>query len=206
MSSGFNDSSSCKGPALTSGDHDRLMSPHPDLNRQNKVIRHGFECYFLFNKMSNIYKETLGRVSNGARFSVNFEKRSLRVDGKYLIKNGQYEGNLGCPVVTDSITEIERLFNSYRHSVPSQRSDNKHCKYFRALPEKELSDEDMLYGTPRELAQVELELFVLCQILQNSLQWDDFAGEKQWFWQSPSLPSLIMLKKWFSNKTEISNN
>lgn len=156
--------------------------------------------------MSNIYKETLGRVSNGARFSVNFEKRSLRVDGKYLIKDGQYEGNLGCPVVTDSITEIERLFDLYRHSVPSQRSDNKHRKYFRALPEKELSDEDMLYGTPRELAQVELELFVLCQILQNSLQWDDFAGEKQWFWQSSSLPSLIMLKKWFSNKTEISNN
>ena len=156
--------------------------------------------------MSNIYKETLGRVSNGARFSVNFEKRSLRVDGKYLIKNGQYEGNLGCPVVTDSITEIEQLFNRYRHSVPSQRNDNKHRKYFRALPERELSDEDMLYGKPRELAQVELELFVLCQILQNSLQWDDFAGEKQWFWQSPSLPSLIMLKQWFSNKSEISNN
>lgn len=156
--------------------------------------------------MSNIYKETLGRVSNGARFSVNFEKRSLRVDGKYLIKNGQYEGNLGCPVVTYPIGQIERLYYNYNHSVPSQRNDNKHRKYFRALSEKELSDVDMLYGKPRELAQVELELFVLCQILQNSLQWDDFAGEKQWFWQSPSLPSLIMLKKWFSNKTEIFNN
>lgn len=148
--------------------------------------------------MSNIYKETLGRVSNGARFSVNFEKRSLRVDGKYLIKDGQYEGNLGCPVVTDSITEIEQLFHRYRHSVPSQRSDDKHRKYFRALSERELSDDDMLYGTLRELAQVELEMFVLCQMIQGTLKWGDFAGEKQWFWQSPSLPSLIMLKKWFS--------
>ena len=148
--------------------------------------------------MSNIYKETLGRVSNGARFSVNFEKRSLRVDGKYLIKDGQYEGNLGCPVVTDSITEIEQLFNRYRHSVPSQRNDNKHRKYFRALPETELSDVDMLYGKPRELAQVELEMFVLCQMIQGTLKWEDFAGEKNWFWQSSRLPSLIMLKKWFS--------
>lgn len=148
--------------------------------------------------MSNIYKETLGRVSNGARFSVNFEQRSLKVDGKYLIKGGQYEGNLGCPVVTDSITEIEQLFNCYCHSVPSQRSDNKHRKYFRALPEKELSDTDMLYGKSRELAQVELEMFVLCQMIQGTLKWEDFAEEKNWFWQSPSLPSLIMLKKWFS--------
>lgn len=148
--------------------------------------------------MSNIYKETLGRVSNGAHFSVNFEKRSLRVDGKYLIKNGQYEGNLGCPVVADPIAEIEQMFRRYSHSVPSQRSDDKHRKYFRALPDKELSDEDMFYGLPRELAQVELEMFVLCQMIQGTLKWEDFAREKNWFWQSPSLPSLIMLKKWFS--------
>lgn len=155
--------------------------------------------------MSNIYKETLGRVSNGARFSVNFEKRSLRVDGKFLIKDGQYDGNLGCPVVTDSITEIERLFDRYRHSVPSQRSDNKRRRYFRALPETELSNDDMLYGIPREIAQAELELFVLCQIIQNTLEWDNFA-KGLWFWQSSNHPSLIILKKWFNNKTEIPNN
>lgn len=148
--------------------------------------------------MSNIYKETLGRVSNGACFSVNFEKRNLRVDGKYLIKDGQFEGCLGCPVVTNPIVEIEQMFKRYYHSVPSQRSDNKHRKYFRALPEKELSDDDMFYGLPRELAQVELEMFVLCQILQGTLKWDDFA-KGLWFWQSPNYPSLIILKKWFNN-------
>lgn len=147
--------------------------------------------------MSNIYKETLGRVVNGARFSINFENRSLRVNGKYVIKNGQYEGNLGCPVVTDSLSEIERLYERYMHSVPSQRSDAKQRKYFRALPEKELSDDDMLYGIPREEAQAELELFILCQILQNALNWDNFASGL-WFWQSSKHPSLIMLRKWFN--------
>lgn len=152
--------------------------------------------YQFFNNMSNIYKETLGRVANGARFSINFENKSLRVNGKYVIKNGQYEGNLGCPVVTDSISEIERLYERYRHSVPSQRSDKKQRNYFRALPEKELADDDMLYGIPREEAQAELELFVLCQILLNALKWEDFANGL-WFWQSSKHPSLIMLKKWF---------
>ncbi len=154
-------------------------------------------CNLFINVMSNIYKETLGRVANGASFSVNFEKRSLRVDGKNLIKDGKYEGNLGCPVVTDSIQEIERLYSRYYHSVPSQRSDDKARRYFRALPEKEMTDEDMLYGIPREEAQAELEVFILCQILQGSLKWEDFATGT-WFWQSPNHPSLILLKKWFN--------
>lgn len=148
--------------------------------------------------MNNIYTETLCQVADGARFSIDFEKRSLKINGKHIVKDGQYEGTLGCPVVTDSITEIERLFDRFRHSVPSQRSANKRHNYFRALPEKEMSDDDMLYGVPRELAQVELEMFVLCQILQDSLKWDDFA-KGLWFWQSPNHPSLILLKKWFDN-------
>lgn len=149
-----------------------------------------------FITMNSIYQETLERVSNGARFSVNFEKRTLRVGGKNVIKDGEYEGELGCPEVPNALQEIERLYDRYLHSVPSERSDSKRKRYFRALPEKELSDEDMLYGAPREEAQAELEIFVLCQLLQNALKWDDFA-QGLWFWQSERQPSLIMLKKWF---------
>lgn len=147
---------------------------------------------------TNIYDEAIKRVIEGARFSVNFENRSLRINGKYIIKSGKYEGELIKNQYDRPLEQIERLYDRYRHSVPSERSDNKRRTYFRALPEDKLSDDDMLYGTPREVAQIELELFVLCQILQNILQWDDFANG-QWFWQSPTLPSLILLKKWFTN-------
>lgn len=148
---------------------------------------------------TNIYDEAVKKVIEGAKFSVSFENKSLRINGKYIIKNGVYKGKLIDRQYDRPLQQIEKLYDRYLHSIPSERSENKKRIYFRALPEHELSDDDMFYGTPREVAQIELELFVLCQILRNTLQWDDFANG-QWFWQSPNLPSLILLKKWFTNK------
>lgn len=44
--------------------------------------------------MGNIYQETVRAVENRARFKVDFQMRSLKVDGKYVIRNGSYEGVL----------------------------------------------------------------------------------------------------------------
>lgn len=150
--------------------------------------------------MKNIYKETLAKVAEGARFSVNFEKRNLKVNGKCVIKEGKYEGELGVsphPVV-ETLKDIERLYHRYRHSIPSERSDARRKTYFQAIAEHELSDDDMLYGERRDNAQIALELYVLCSILNGSLVWDDFAQGK-WFWQSPNEKGLIILKQWINN-------
>lgn len=149
--------------------------------------------------MKNIYQETIEKVGKGSRFTVNFKDKSLKVDGKYIIKNGKYEGNLGIEKTDDNVLDvIETLYTRYYHSIPSARSDSKQRSYFRALPEHELSDEDMLYGIHREVAQVALELFVLCSIINGSLVWSEFADNK-WFWQSQNYPSLIILKQWINN-------
>lgn len=146
--------------------------------------------------MENIYHETIKKVEDGARFTVNYETRSLKIDGKYIIKNGQYEGELLSPIDTISaLSYIEALYNRYRHSIPSERSDNKRKTYFQPLSEHEMSDEDMLYGESRDVAQVSLELYVLCSILNGSLDWDKFAKGK-WFWKSEKYPTLIILKQW----------
>ena len=145
--------------------------------------------------MKTIYDTAILSVANGARFWISFKERSLKINGKYVIKDGKYEGELGCKVLSP-ISEIERLYDRYNHSVPSERSSNKKHRYFRALPEHLLSDEDMMFGVHREEAQIALELFVLCQVLQGTFQWDEFALDK-WFWQSPNHPSLIILKNWF---------
>lgn len=147
--------------------------------------------------MGNIYNRTRKQVSEGASFSISFEKRCLKIDGKYAIKDGQYDGELGCPPVQNIVSEIEKRYEIYQHSVPSQRSESKRRKYFRALPEKDLSDDDMFFGSPREVAQFELEMFILCQIIQGAINWNDFA-EGLWFWQSSHYPPLVMLKKWFN--------
>ncbi len=145
--------------------------------------------------METIYEQTIAKVENGARFRVNFQNRSLKVDGRYVIKDGKFEGELGVEQTDSPLEQITQLYNRYQHSVPSERSDNKRKCYFRALPEHELSDNDMLYGQSRELAQVALELYVLGVIINGSLKWDTFA-KGLWFWQSPENKDLILLKEW----------
>lgn len=151
--------------------------------------------------MYNIYEETIKEVEQGSRFSVNFQQRSLKIDGKYVIKNGKYEGE--CEIEQDgySLEIITQLFVRYHHSVPSERSVSKRKNYFIALPEQKLSDEDMLYGEAREVAQIKLELYILLAIMTGTLKWDDFAKDK-WFWQSPYHKDLIMLKDWVEPKKE----
>ncbi len=151
--------------------------------------------------MQSIYYEAIEKVENGARFHVDFQQRSLKIDGKYVIKSGEYEGELGLEVSTNPLPAITQLFLRYQHSLPSERSDNKRYRYFNALSEHELTDDDMLYGEPREIAQIKLELYVLIMILNGSLKWDEFAKDK-WFWQSPNVKDLIILKEWVEPKIE----
>lgn len=149
--------------------------------------------------MQNIYDTAIKKVYNGSKFNVDFQHRSLKIDGKYVIKNGEFEGELGIEKLNNPLQEITQLFIRYRHSIPSERSDSKRRNYFIALPEHKLSDEDMLYGERREYAQIKLELFVLIMILNGSLVWNGFAKNK-WFWQSPEAKELIILKEWIEPK------
>lgn len=89
---------------------------------------------------------------------------------------------------------IEQRYAAYKHSVPSERSESHRRYYFKALPEKELSDEDMMYGERREIARCKLELYVLVQLLRGNLYWDGRWGT--WFWCSKNDKDLIILRDW----------
>lgn len=146
--------------------------------------------------MNDIYQEAVQAVEQGARFSVDFRSRSLKLNGKYVIKDGQYDGELGisaCPG-EEFFAEVEELYRRYKHSVPSERSESRSRRYFKALSERELSDEDMLYGWRRDTAQLMLELYFLCQIL-NGFTWNpETMGH--WFWQSKNDKDLVILREW----------
>ena len=146
--------------------------------------------------MKNIFQETLTAVREGARFRINFSEKSLQVGRKYVIKNGEFEGDLGYESLSreDFLDEVERLYFIYKNSIPSERSQGKQRLYFNALPEHKLDDDAMLYGEQREPAQAELELTVLCQIILG-FQWDE-ASMGSWFWQGED-KDLIMLRQWF---------
>lgn len=146
--------------------------------------------------MDNIYQKATQAVEDGAKFKVDFISRSLKLNGKYIIQDGKYESELGMPSCNEEelLSNLEKLYHRYKHSVPSERSENKSRHYFKALLERELSDDAMLYGERREKAQLELELYLLCQII-NGFKWNHETMGK-WFWQSKTDKDLVILKSW----------
>lgn len=159
--------------------------------------------------MENIYKEAIEQVSDGAKFRINLLKRNLMINGKYIIKDSQYDGELGVNPSDNVIEEIEHLYDRYNHSIPSERSDAQRRVYFRAKPEKDLDDDDMLYGERREEAQIALELYILCSLINGSLSWQKLSEldpRAKWFWQSKRYPSFIILKDWILAKENSTNN
>lgn len=159
------------------------------------------------NSNINIYQKAIQAVEDGASFKIDFQSRSLKLNGKYVIKEGKYEDELGVPCCNEKefLANVEELYRTYKHSVPSERSESKSRQYFLAFPERSLSDDAILYGERRDKAQIELELYILCQIL-GGFKWNP---EKmgRWFWQSKVDKDLVILRHWIEpNSNQSFNN
>lgn len=151
----------------------------------------------------SIYYEALERVENGERFHVNFERRTMKVGGETFIDNGEYDSSKALfDGVYDSKSLLDMmatLYRIYKYSLPSERSDAKRKKYFKALSVDELTDEELIVGMQREKAQYMLEAFILCMIVDGYFVWDEEIMGK-WFYQCPSDPDLIILRSWVEGK------
>lgn len=149
-----------------------------------------------------IYNELIRRVSDGERFSINLEKRNLKIGKNWLIKNGETaEGDIICSFrpVAPILEHVENLYKEYKYSCPSERSE-KHGKcYFKALPVEEMTDEQMVCGENREVARAKLEGFILCMILKGEFEWDEVLMGR-WFWQSKTDKDLVVLRSWIEGK------
>ena len=156
----------------------------------------------------SIYEELLERVSNGESFHIDFEKRSMKVGKDYLVKDGEFDEEQellgewfgGIQNLTGLLFELEVLYRVYKYSLPSERSDNKRRKYFKALPMEEITDEQLMTAERRECSQAALEGFVLCMIVSGQLVWDEDVMKGKWFWQSDIEPDLIVLRSWVEGK------
>lgn len=152
----------------------------------------------------SIYLELLERVCGGESFHIDFEKRNMKVGHDYLIKEGEFDESKG--LIRDSydiqtiLNKIEELYKEYKHSLPSERSDSKRRKYFKALPMEEITDEQLMVAERREFSQAALEGFVLCMIVSEQLVWVEDVMQGKWFWQSKVDPDLIVLRSWVEGK------
>ena len=154
-----------------------------------------------------IFLELLKRVESGEAFNIDFEKRNMKVGKDYLIKNGEYDTSRSLFGMYDDVTDlrvvlhmIRDLYKTYKYSLPSERSDSKRKKYFKALSIDELTDEQLMIARNREAAQAALEGFILCSILTGRLKWDEEIMEGKWFYQNKTDPDLVLLRVWVENQ------
>ena len=150
----------------------------------------------------SIFLKGLERVKNGERFHINFEQRTMKIGQAKVIDNGEYDTSevlyyeeVDSPQALLDI--VRRLYIAYKYSLPSERNDKKRKKYFKALPIEELTDEQLIYGVRREVAQYVLEAFILCAILNGDFVWDDEIHGK-WFYQDRTEQDLVILKNWIT--------
>ena len=144
-----------------------------------------------------IYDELVRRVDDGESFHIDFVKQRLKVGDDLLIACGEpcdKERKLIDINTKDILREIEELYKNYKYSLPSERSDGKRRKYFKALSIDEIPDEKLLIAERREVACAKLEGFILCAVLNGDFTWTDEMGS--WFWQSKNDPELVILKQW----------
>ena len=150
----------------------------------------------------SVYLKGLERVVNGERFHIDFEQRTMKIGQAKVIDNGEYDTSR---VLYDEkfdtpqslLDKVRELYIAYKFSLPSERSDKKHRKYFKALPIDELTDEQLICGTRREVAQYMLEAFILCTIINGNFVWDDEIHGK-WFYQDQLEQDLVILKNWIT--------
>lgn len=152
-----------------------------------------------------IYQELVQRVSNGETFYIDFENRTMKIGKQKIIDKGEYDKSreLFMSGVWFSMDDIRAMINflyqDYKYSLPSERSDGKRKKYFKALPIEKIPDEQLMTAERREVARAKLEGFILCKILDGQFKWNE-ATMGKWFWQSRRDPDLVILKKWIENK------
>ncbi len=150
----------------------------------------------------SIFLKGLERVENGERFHINFEQRTMKIGQDKMIDSGEYDTS---QVLYDEeidnpqalLDVVRRLYVAYKYSLPSERSDKKRKKYFKALSIEELTDEQLIYGARREVAQYKLEAFILCAIIKGDFVWDEEIHGK-WFYQDTLEPDLVILKSWIN--------
>ena len=150
-----------------------------------------------------IYEELIKRVEDGESFYINFKNRALKIGKEFLVADGLYDGDrvlyLDCDLeMSEVLSYIETLYESYKYSLPSERSDNRRRQYFKALSVDKLTDKQMATGERREVARAKLEGFILCMIVNGLFVWSSEEMGK-WFYQSKTDPDLIILRNWIEN-------
>ena len=139
-----------------------------------------------------LYDEIINSVSSGSVFNVDLKKKVLQLD-KHNVPLDNINVNISSS--EDMLSTIHKLFERYKYSVPSERSEGKRRRYFKALKLSEIEYDDFMFGEGRDTAQIKLELYVLLSSIYHKDFWEEIFKE-HFFYQSDKDKDLIILKDW----------
>ena len=139
-----------------------------------------------------LYDEIINSVASGSVFNVDLKKKVLQLDKKNVPLDNI---NVNISSSEDMLSTIHKLFERYKYSVPSERSEGKRRRYFKALKLSEIEYDDFMFGEGRDTAQIKLELYVLLSSIYHKDFWEEIFKE-QFFYQSDKDKDLIILKDW----------
>lgn len=150
--------------------------------------------------MKTIYEDVVEKVYQGARCTVDFKKRTLKLNNKLYPLNAKELGIGGYKNLDDWLDKVEDLYDDYKYSTPTQQSIQKERKSkFKALSVSELIDtcgHDALSNPmQRNVAQAKLEVFILLSLIGGAFDPNELFA-KDWFYQGAD-KSLIIRKDWF---------
>ena len=113
-----------------------------------------------------IYEELIQRVSEGETFHIDFFNRTMKIGKRKIIDNGQWDENRTLIDFKGMVFQtIDDLYKKYKYSLPSERSDSKRQKYFKALAVDEITDEQLMCAEIREITQFLRHFYPLFMIL-----------------------------------------
>ncbi len=150
--------------------------------------------------MKTLYEEITELVSQGAHCSVDFKKRTIKVNNKLVKMEEREFGIDNYDDLDDWLDKVEDLYDDFKYSKPTQRSMKRERKAkFRGLSVSQLIEacgHDALNNPiSRDVAQAKLEMFILLSLIQGSFNPDELFA-KDWFYQGAD-KSLIIRKDWF---------
>lgn len=145
----------------------------------------------------------IDEIKKGAPFVVNFKNRSLKVNKKYVIKNGEPIENLD-EHINKNVTKrfIEDLFFTYYTSKPEVGMPKN--VYYQKRKLDEMDDSDMICGSNGHVSRFMIEFYTLIGIINSSLNWalDEMNRSGHFFWKSDNYRELIILKEFFNYAKE----
>lgn len=136
-------------------------------------------------------------VSQGVKCKIDFKKRNLTIGRKRVITEGVVENEYELDEVNaDVFGEIEKCYEKYYYSRPSERSEGQQKTYFKAMSYDDMTDEQLICGSSRELAKAELEYTMLNHIIRGWKWCKDYGS---WYWKSKKFNTLIILREWIGD-------